>query len=132
MSTGKQTYRIPLVWQEYGHINVEAESVEEAIDYALGPECPLPEGSYVDESVEVDYGALETDVQPTPTQSEDCDDSSYDDLLWKLLLAHRGHRVSIVSYGDPADPKNVSLECEDCGEVILDAEINTICAREDK
>ena len=128
MSTRKQTYRIPLVWQEYGHINVEAESVEEAIDYALGPECPLPEGSYVDDSVEVDYAALEADAQLTPTQ---CDDS-YDDLLWKLLLAHRGHRVSIVSYGDPADPANVSLECEDCGEVILDAEINTICAREDK
>ena len=131
MSTGKQTYRIPLVWQEYGHINVKAESVEEAIVYALGPECPLPEGSYVDDSVEVDYAALEADAQPTPTQCEDCDDS-YDDLLWKLLLAHRGHRVSVVSYGDPADPANVSLECEDCGEVILDAEINTICAREDK
>ena len=91
MSTRKQTYRIPLVWQEYGHINVEAESVEEAIDYALGPECPLPEGSYVDESVEVDYAALEADVQPTPTQSEDCDDSSYGAKHWRNRRT--GHRT---------------------------------------
>lgn len=48
------TFRIPLVWQMYGHVNVEAETLEEAIEYALGPECPLPEGSYVDESVQVD------------------------------------------------------------------------------
>lgn len=25
----------------------------------------------------------------------------------------------------------VCLECEDCGEVVLDAEIYTLCARED-
>lgn len=47
-------YRIPLVWQMYGHIDVEAETLAEAIEYALGPECPLPEGNYVDESVQVD------------------------------------------------------------------------------
>lgn len=29
------------------------------------------------------------------------------------------------------DPKNISLECEDCNEVILDAELYTICERED-
>lgn len=49
-------YRVPLVWMEYGHVWVEAESEEEAIEYALGPECPLPEGDYVDDSVEVDPG----------------------------------------------------------------------------
>ena len=38
----------------YGHIDVEAESQEQAIDIALGPECPLPEGEYLDESVQVD------------------------------------------------------------------------------
>lgn len=48
------TYRIPLVWQMYGHIDVEAESLQAAIDYALGPECPLPEGQYVDDSATVD------------------------------------------------------------------------------
>lgn len=48
-------YRIPLVWEEYGHIWIEAESEEEAIKKALGPDVPLPENhSYVDESVMVD------------------------------------------------------------------------------
>lgn len=54
-----------------------------------------------------------------------------DNVLWDLLLAHRGHKVSIVTYGDSDDPADVCLECEDCGEVILDAEIYTLCARED-
>lgn len=49
-----KSYRIPLVWQMYGHVNVEAGSLAEAIEYALGPECPLPEGNYVDDSVQVD------------------------------------------------------------------------------
>ena len=40
-------YRVPLVWQMYGHMDVEAKSLYEAIEYALGPECPLPEGSYL-------------------------------------------------------------------------------------
>lgn len=47
-------FRIPLVWEVYGHINVTADTKEEAIEYALGPECPLPDGDYVDDSVRVD------------------------------------------------------------------------------
>lgn len=39
-------------------------------------------------------------------------------LGYKELLAHRGHAVVIVTYG-PART-NVSLECEDCFEVIVD------------
>ena len=52
-------------------------------------------------------------------------------VLWDILKKHRGHHVSIVSYGGWDDPKNISLECEDCNEVILDAELYTICERED-
>ena len=48
------TYRIPLTWEVYGHITVTASTQEEAIEYALGPDCPLPEGDYVDDSVRVD------------------------------------------------------------------------------
>jgi len=51
-------------------------------------------------------------------------------LLWNLLKKHAGHEVEIVTYGDPNDPADVCLECEDCGEVILDAEVYTITARE--
>lgn len=50
-------------------------------------------------------------------------------ILWNELKKHRGHKVSIVSYGDWDNPKDVCLECEDCGEVVLDAEIYTLCAR---
>lgn len=52
-------YRVPLVWQMYGHMDVEAKSLHEAIKYALGPECPLPEGSYVDDSIMVDSAVME-------------------------------------------------------------------------
>lgn len=48
------TFRIPLVWQMYGHADVDAETLEDAIEYALGPDCPLPEGNYVDDSIQVD------------------------------------------------------------------------------
>ena len=55
------TYKIPLVWQMYGHCHVEANSLEEAIEIALGPDAPLPDGTYVDDSVAVDYEVLELD-----------------------------------------------------------------------
>ena len=48
------TYRIPLTWEVYGHVTVTAPTQEEAIEYALGPDCPLPEGNYVDDSARVD------------------------------------------------------------------------------
>ncbi len=50
----KKQYRIPLVWEMYGLVTVEAESEQEAIKIALGPDCPLPEGNYVDDSIKVD------------------------------------------------------------------------------
>lgn len=53
-------------------------------------------------------------------------------ILWNRLKEHRGHKVNIVSYGDWDDPLDICLECEDCGEVILDAEIYTLHAREDE
>jgi len=54
-----------------------------------------------------------------------------DTILWDILNRHFGHTVSIVRYGDVDSPEDVCLECEDCGEVLLDAGIYTICARED-
>ena len=55
----KKQFRIPVVWQMYGHIDTEADTLEEAIEYALGPECPLPEGNYVDDSIAVDTEVME-------------------------------------------------------------------------
>ena len=54
-----------------------------------------------------------------------------DKELWDLLLAHKGHELAIAVSGDPDNPQNVSLECLDCNEVVLDAELYTICAREE-
>jgi len=58
-------------------------------------------------------------------------DDPYNNVLWERLLEHRGHNIRIVTYGDPNNPADVCLECEDCGEVVLDAAILTLCARED-
>lgn len=51
-------------------------------------------------------------------------------LLWDILKAHVGHKVEIAVYGDADDPANISLEDMDTNEVILDAELYTIVARE--
>ncbi len=37
------------------------------------------------------------------------------------LKAHKGHKINIVTYGNPA--QNISLECESCNEVIIDFDI---------
>ena len=56
-----------------------------------------------------------------------------DKLLWNLLEKHIGHEVHIVSYGDNnGNVYDVCLECEDCNEVILDSELYTLAARNDK
>lgn len=33
------------------------------------------------------------------------------------LKRHVGHKITCVTYGNPAE--NVSVECEDCSEVII-------------
>ena len=47
-------WSVSMVWTMYGNIVVDAETEEEAVAYALGPDCPLPDGIYLDESAEVD------------------------------------------------------------------------------
>lgn len=54
---------------------------------------------------------------------------SHDTLLWDKLSGHFGHDVRIAVYGNADDPADVCLECDDCGEVVLDAELYTISAR---
>ena len=58
-------------------------------------------------------------------------DENMNEVLWYLLKEHYGHRVEIAMYGDANNPSNITLEDMDTNEVILDAEIYTICARED-
>ena len=59
------------------------------------------------------------------------DKEKFNQELWNRLRVHQGHRLVIAVYGDPAEPANISLECKECGEVVLDTELYTICARED-
>ena len=53
------------------------------------------------------------------------------ELLWNTLKDHWGHKVEIALYGDPENPASITLEDMDTGAVILDAELYTICGRED-
>jgi len=39
---------------------------------------------------------------------------------YEQLKHHMGHRIVVVGYGDENDPANVAIECESCGEVLLD------------
>lgn len=50
-------------------------------------------------------------------------------FLWDLLRKHAGHTVEIAIYGDPDDLADICLEDMDTHEVILDAEIYTLRAR---
>lgn len=54
-----ETYRIPLIWQMYGHCDIDANSLEDAIEIVLEPDTPLPDGYYVEGSVAVDDEVLE-------------------------------------------------------------------------
>lgn len=54
-------YRIPVSWEMYGHVEVEADSLEEAISIAESDETPLPDGDYINGSFEVDYEIAEND-----------------------------------------------------------------------
>ena len=62
------TFRVPLVWQMYGYLDVEAN--------ALGPEAPLPEGNYLDDSVAIDDIIVELNNHsavsaPSPDNGQD-------------------------------------------------------------
>lgn len=47
-----KTWRIPVSWEMMGMVNVEANTLEEAMDIARdeSSDIPLPEGDYVDGS----------------------------------------------------------------------------------
>ena len=36
------------------------------------------------------------------------------------MFQHRGHHIAIVVYGLENDPDAVTLECDDCAEVVID------------
>ena len=52
----KKIYTIPVVWQMIGTITIEADNFDSAIDAAK--EADLPEGSYLENSFEIDYEGI--------------------------------------------------------------------------
>ena len=48
------TFKVPIVWEVYGHVYVDAEDPESAVEYAVDPDCALPQGDYVDGSCRLD------------------------------------------------------------------------------
>lgn len=39
---------------------------------------------------------------------------------YNKLLKHVDHKVVMVYYGEMPEPNNIAIECEDCGEVLMD------------
>lgn len=52
-------FKIPCSWEAYGHTEVRADSLEEAIEIAECDETPLPPGSYIEGSFKIDHSAIE-------------------------------------------------------------------------
>ncbi len=49
-----KTYNIPIVWQSYKRIPVQAENLEEAVKLALKQFLSEPDDLYIDDSFEID------------------------------------------------------------------------------
>lgn len=47
------------------------------------------------------------------------------------LAQHVGHSIECVRYGPPDDPASVTIECDSCGEVLIDLEPGQFLATED-
>lgn len=60
-------YSIPIVWQSYKRYNVEAESLEIAIEEALSRFLSEPDDTYIQDSFEID-GIIEDEY---PDESYD-------------------------------------------------------------
>lgn len=42
--------------------------------------------------------------------------------MYERLRPHIGHKVVCSCYGDPDNPADICIECEDCYEVLVSAE----------
>ena len=61
-----KTYKIPVVWQMYGYVEVEAESMVEAVDKVQNGngDMPLPDtADYVEGSFEVDHDGIVDEIE---------------------------------------------------------------------
>ena len=63
-----KTYRIPVYWTMYDTMEVEADSLKEAINLAIDV-LPLPEGEFVDGSFTVEMETL-NEIYPEEIRDE--------------------------------------------------------------
>ena len=59
MKKKTKLYKIPVGWEMYGWMTVEAVSLKHAIQIAENVETPLPDGHYVDASFNLDEQIIE-------------------------------------------------------------------------
>lgn len=122
------SFRIPLVWQMYGHVDVEADTLDDAIEYALGPDCPLPEGEYpqrndaecitlseacMEDHVAVEIRSTETGMcfEEHVTCDEDGNLNHAERDLSRCKCRNCGEISLFGSFEDLDD-----AECSECGE----------------
>ena len=59
MKNKKKVYEIPVSWEMYGRLFIEATSLANAIKKAEADDTPLPRGHYVEASFTVDQQLTE-------------------------------------------------------------------------
>lgn len=63
----KKVYRLPVSWEVYSFMDIEASSLQEAVNIAHKDDTPLPTDSdYVDGSFKVETDILECDYPDEP------------------------------------------------------------------
>jgi hypothetical protein len=65
----KKTFIIPVVWQSYGKMRIVANTLEEAKEKAIN-EAPLPEGDYIEDSIELDEESVIDELNQNPPDAE--------------------------------------------------------------
>lgn len=78
---------------------VEAESKQEAIEYALGPKCPLPDGDYIPDSLRLDEDAEIETSWVRVTKVELLDRLINGETLEGVLPLRRGQGCQIFKAG---------------------------------
>ena len=117
--------------------NIGRQPVELAVCKEGDPSVNCPSAEYrklmPGEVIVINFGRVipEEQFKTVKREEKKAPAKADNELLWNVLKEHWGHEVHIVGYGDEDDPANISLECEDCGCIILDAELYTIAARDD-
>lgn len=80
---------------------------------------------YCEGNGETEYEAVEWAYQEWEKEQE-----NMKSFLVECLSSHVGHQIRIVYYGTEDNIADICLECEDCSEVVLDAELYTVAEKD--